>query len=99
MVMATYITLLRYTHQGITSIKQAPERVDAARQAFRALGAELRALYLVMGKYDFVALIEAPDDTVAAKAALALGSKGNVSSETLRAFTEDEFRKIVAGLP
>ncbi len=97
--MATYISLFRYTHQGITSIKQAPGRVDAARQAYRALGAELKALYLVMGRYDFVALVEAPDDTVAAKAALALASRGNVSSETLRAFTEDEFRSIVAGLP
>jgi uncharacterized protein with GYD domain len=97
--MATFITLLRYTQQGITTIKQAPGRIDAARQAYRALGAELKALYLVMGRYDFVALVEAPDDTTAAKAALALGSKGNVSSETLRAFTEDEFRAIVAGLP
>ena len=94
--MATYVTLLRYTQQGITSIKQAPGRVDAARQAFRTLGAELKAVYLVMGRYDFVALVEAPDD---ATAALALGSKGNVSSETLRAFTEDEFRNIVAGVP
>ncbi len=97
--MATYISLLRYTQQGITSIKQAPGRIDAARKAYKALGAELKALYLVMGRYDIVALVEAPDDTVAAKAALALGSKGNVSSETLRAFTEEEFRTMVAGLP
>ncbi len=97
--MATFITLLRYSQQGITTVKQAPGRIDAARQAYRALGAELKALYLVMGRYDFVALVEAPDDATAAKAALALGSKGNVSSETLRAFTEDEFRKIVAELP
>jgi uncharacterized protein with GYD domain len=97
--MATYITLLRYTQQGITTIKDSPKRVDAARKAYQALGAELKAVYLVMGRYDLVALVEAPDDTTAAKAALALGSKGNVSSETLRAFSEDEFRSIVAGLP
>jgi len=97
--MATYITLLRYTQQGITTIKEAPKRIDAARKAYQALGAELKALYLVMGRYDFVALVEAPDDTTAAKAALALGSRGNVSSETLRAFSEDEFRNIVGGLP
>ena len=97
--MATYISLLRYTQQGITSIKQAPGRIDAARKAYRELGAELKAVYLVMGRYDFVALVEAPDEATVAKAALALGSKGNVSSETLRAFTEDEFRSIVAGLP
>jgi len=97
--MATFITLLRYTQQGITSIKQAPGRIDAARKAYRALGAELKAFYLVMGRYDVVALVEAPDDTTAVKAALALGSKGNVSSETLRAFSEEEFRKIVAEVP
>jgi uncharacterized protein with GYD domain len=97
--MATFITLLRYTQQGITSIKQAPGRIDAARKAYRALGAELKAFYLVMGRYDIVALVEAPDDTTAVKAALALGSKGNVSSETLRAFSEEEFRKIVAEVP
>jgi uncharacterized protein with GYD domain len=97
--MATYVSLLRYTQQGITNLKQAPSRIDAARKVYKALGAELKALYLVMGRYDIVALVEAPDDTVAAKAALALGSKGNVSSETLRAFSEEEFRKIVADLP
>jgi len=42
--MATYITLLRYTQQGITTIKDAPGRIDAARKAYRALGAELKAL-------------------------------------------------------
>jgi uncharacterized protein with GYD domain len=97
--MATFISLLRYTHQGITTIKGAPGRIDAARKAYRALGAELKAIYLVMGQYDVVAIVEAPDDTTAVKAALALGSKGNVSSETLRAFPEEEFRQIVADLP
>jgi uncharacterized protein with GYD domain len=97
--MATYISLLRYTHQGITALKQAPGRIDAARKAYKALGADLKSLYLVMGRYDIVAIVDAPDDTVAAKAALALGSKGNVSSETLRAFSEEEFRKIIAELP
>jgi uncharacterized protein with GYD domain len=97
--MATYISLLRYTQQGITSLKQAPGRIDASRKAYKALGAELKALYLVMGRYDIVALVEAPDDTVAVKAALSLGSKGNVTSETLRAFSEEEFRKFVTELP
>jgi uncharacterized protein with GYD domain len=79
--------------------QDSPGRIDAARKAFRALGAELKALYLVMGQYDFVALVEAPDDLTAAKLSLAWGSQGNVSSETLRAFTEAEFRSIVAALP
>ena len=53
--MATYVTLFRYTQPGITTIKDSPGRIDAMRKACRALGAELKALYLVMGQYDFVA--------------------------------------------
>jgi uncharacterized protein with GYD domain len=63
------------------------------------MGGELKAIYVTMGQYDFVDVLEAPDDETAAKFALALGSLGNVHTETLRAFTQDEFRQIVAGLP
>lgn len=97
--MPTYITLLRYTQQGIGKIKEAPARLDAAKQAFRAAGAELKAFYLVLGQYDGVAISEAPNDETVARLALAIGSQGNSTAETLRAFTEEEFRKIVAGLP
>lgn len=97
--MATYITLFRYTQQGIQNIKQGPARIDAFRQALQAAGAELKGIYLVMGQYDFVAIIEAPHDETVTKINLALGSLGNVRTETLRAFTEDEFRQLVAALP
>lgn len=82
--MATYVTLFRYTQPGISTIKESPGRIDAMRKACRALGAELKALYLVMGQYDFVALVEAPDDVTAAKRRWRGALKGNVSSETLR---------------
>jgi len=97
--MSTYIILGNYTQQGIERIKDSPSRLDAAKQAFKAAGAEFKAFYLVMGKYDFVVIAESPDDMTAAKLALALGAQGNIRTETLRAFTEDEFRKVVAGLP
>lgn len=97
--MATYITLLRFTQQGIQSIKDGPARLDAAKQAFRAMGADLKAYYLVLGQYDAVVISEAPDVETAAKLSLAIGSQGNVRSETLQAFTEDEYRKIIAALP
>jgi uncharacterized protein with GYD domain len=58
----------------------------------------LRAFYLTTGRYDNVTISEAPDDMAAAKVALSVGSAGNVSTETLRAFTEDEYRQIVASL-
>lgn len=97
--MPTFISLLKYTQKGAESIKQVPARIDAARQAAKAVGADIKQIYLVMGRYDVVVISEAPDDESAAKLALATGIQGNVQSETLRAFTEPEFKKIVAALP
>jgi len=96
--MATYITLSRYTHQGITTIKDGPKRLGAVRKAYEAAGCQLKGFYLVMGRYDFVTIVDAPDDTAVAKATLRIGSIGAVSSETMRAFSEDDFRSIVAAL-
>lgn len=91
--------LFNYTQQGIEKIKESPNRIDAARQTLRSMGAELKQWYLAMGQYDGVVVIEAPDDETIAKFALATGALGNVRTETLRVFTEDEFRKMVAALP
>jgi len=99
MTMATYIMLHRYTQKGIENIKQSPARLDAGRKAFKAMGAELKQYYLVTGQYDIVIICEAPNLETIAKCALDLGSKGNVTTETLCAFTEDEFRKIIGALP
>ncbi len=97
--MPTYISLLQYTQQGITAIKQGPTRLDAAKQAYKKVGGELKAFYLTVGQYDAVAIAELPDDMALAKMALALGAQGNVRTETLRAFNESEFRRIVSELP
>ena len=97
--MATYISLIKLTHQGVTSIKDAPARLDAGKETLKSFGSELKAFYLTMGSYDIVTISEAPDAAAAAKVALAIGSAGNVTTETLRAFTEDEYREIVAALP
>ncbi len=97
--MSTYITLMQWTQQGIQNIKDAPARLDAAKQLVKSLGGEIKAVYLVMGEYDFVLISEAPNDEVVAKVALMTGMQGNVRTQTMKAFTEDEYRKIVAGLP
>lgn len=97
--MSTYITLANYTQQGIEKVKEGPARLDAAKEAFRAMGAELKEFYLTMGRYDIVVVAEGPDDETVAKLALAIGSQGAIRTETLRAFTEDEYRKIIAALP
>jgi len=97
--MATFITLGRYTQQGIAKIKESPSRVDAFRNAAQKAGGSVKSFYLTMGRYDIVLISEAPSDDVIARLTLATASLGNVTTETLRAFTEDEFRKLVASLP
>ncbi len=96
--MATFVCLLNYTDQGIRNIKESPARLDAAKRAFQAAGAELKQWYLSMGRHDAVILAEAPDDETVAKLLLTIGALGNVRTETLRVFTESEYRKIVASL-
>ncbi len=97
--MPTYITLFRYTQKGAQEIKGGPGRVDALKQAAKAAGGEIKAFYLTLGQYDGVVITEAPSDEVMASRLLQTGSMGYVQTETLRAFTESEYRKIVAALP
>jgi len=97
--MPTYVSLLRYTEQGIRNIKESPSRLDSAKKAFKAAGGELKEFFLLMGRYDILIVSEAPDDETAGKIALALGSLGNVRTETFRSFTEGEFRKLISTLP
>lgn len=96
--MPTYITLLKWTQQGAGKMKDSPKRLDAGRKAFKKFGAEIKDVYLTMGRYDLVCVIEAPSDEVAATVLLQLGSQGNIQSETLKAFSEDEYRKIFGSL-
>ena len=97
--MPTYVTLLTFTDKGIQTIKDAPKRVETARQMAKAAGSQIKAVYYVMGRYDAVVISEAADDETAVRMALTGGMQGNVTSETLRAFPDDEFMKIVAKLP
>ncbi len=94
--MATFITLANYTAQGIANIKDSPGRLDAAREQLAPLGIEIKDTYLTMGEYDLVIVVEAPDNVTAAKALIALGAQGNVSTTTLAALTENEFRNLIA---
>ena len=96
--MATFVVLCRYTHQGVENVKASPARVEAVKQGFHSKGAEVKGFYTLMGEYDSLLIVEAPSDDLMAQLALGVESKGNVRTETLRAFTEDEFRKIVASI-
>jgi len=96
--MATYLMLFRFTGRGTENIKDSPARVEAAKEAFRAIGAHVKAFYLLMGAYDTAFVVEAPDDETIMKASLELGAQGSVRTETIRAFTEDEYKRIIADL-
>lgn len=97
--MGTYIILTNYTEKGISSMKESPKRLDSARKLGKSLGVKLRDFYLCLGSHDAVAIAEAKDDESMAKFVLALASRGNVRTTTLRAFTEEQYRGITAGLP
>lgn len=96
--MPTYISLLSWTQQGVAKVKDSPSRLDAGREAFSKFGVEIKDTYLTMGRYDLVCVIEGPNDEAVARALLTLGSQGNVQTETLKAWTENDYRKILGSL-
>jgi uncharacterized protein with GYD domain len=96
--MTTYVALVNWTQKGIQEFRDSPARVEKARAAIEAAGGQMKSFHLTLGRYDMVAVIEAPDDAAYAKVMLVLGSKGGIRTETLRAFPEDEFRDIVAAV-
>jgi uncharacterized protein with GYD domain len=96
--MPHYITLIRYTQQGAAKIKESPSRLDAARKAAKAVKGKIHSWFLTMGKYDAVIISEFPDDESAARFMLGTAALGNISTQTLKAFTEDEYRSIVGSL-
>jgi uncharacterized protein with GYD domain len=97
--MATYISLVSFTDQGIRTMRDLARRLENADQTYQNLGAQLKDIWLVMGQYDYVVLSEAPDDETAARVALAVASQGNVRTQTFRAFGREEMQKLVEGLP
>jgi uncharacterized protein with GYD domain len=90
--------MLKWTPQGIKDVKQSPSRLDAARKSFQAAGVTMKQFYMVTGEHDMITVLEAADDAALAKALLSGASQGSFTSETCRAFTEEEYRKILGGL-
>ena len=96
--MPTYILLMKYTDQGAKAIRNAPLRIEAAIKGLETLGGKITGFYATMGEYDYVAIGEAPNDTVGMTFLLELGLAGNVRTTTLKAFTKEEFVEIVKNL-
>jgi uncharacterized protein with GYD domain len=96
--MATFIALGNFTDQGIRSVKDSTKRADAVRELAKKYGATLKEIYWTLGRYDVVTVLEAPNDEAATAFALAVGSAGNVRTESLRAFSKEEMNGILGKL-
>jgi uncharacterized protein with GYD domain len=96
--MSTYIVLINWTEQGVKNVRESPRRLDAAKKLLREMGGNFKEFYLTMGEHDMVAVCDAPDDAVAARFALSLGSGGSVRTRTLKALPEAAYREIINSL-
>lgn len=96
--MATYLTLINYTQQGLQNAKAIKERLAQNRSAMEAAGGKLTHLYWTQGRYDAVAVSEWEDTETAMAFLIQLGAQGNLRTETLRAFDEAAIDRIVAKL-
>ena len=92
-----YITLMKFTTQGITGIPAWRDRVEEAEQAIDERGGQLLDAYVTLGRYDVVEIFDAPDDETAYQILIELAKHGQVTTETLRAFTREEADRIVKG--
>jgi uncharacterized protein with GYD domain len=96
--MATFITLLNFTDQGIRNVKDSPDRYEAFKAMAEKLGVTVKSIYYTVGQYDLVLVVEGGDEAATAML-LKTGSLGNVRSQTLRAFSMEDMRKIIGLMP
>ena len=96
--MAKYVTLINWTDQGIRSVKETTQRAEQARRVIEQMGGRMDMIYWTQGRYDLVAVVEAPDDETATAALLRIAGQGAVRTETLRAFDAEEMGRILGKL-
>jgi uncharacterized protein with GYD domain len=95
--MPVFVVLGNWTDKGFKNVKDAPSRIKDTHNAVAEAGGKMQ-LYYTLGEYDFVMVLEGPDDEAIMKILLWLGSKGNVRTKTLKAWTEDEAAKVISDL-
>lgn len=93
--MATFISLVNFTDQGIRNIKDSPDRLNAFRTMAEKVGVAVKSVYYTVGQYDLVVVMEGSEEAVTTTL-LKVGSLGNVRSQTLRAFSPDEMKQIIS---
>ena len=92
--MATFISLINFTDQGIRGVKDSPARYEAFKASAEKLDLQIKNVYYTVGNYDLVLILEGNEEAVTT-ALLKAGALGNVRTQTLRGFTIDEFRRIL----
>ena len=94
--MPTYVMLGNWTDQGVREIKNTNKREDAFREMCEKVGAKVKDVFRTMGRYDVVAIVDAPNDVAMNAMLYSLGSRGTIRTETLRAFTRQETDQAIA---
>ena len=94
--MASYISLLQFTEQGVRNVKDTTKRAEAAKALAAKVGVKINDVYWTMGAYDLVLISEAPDDETMTACSLSLAMLGNVKTQTLRAFRAKEVDAILS---
>jgi uncharacterized protein with GYD domain len=89
--MPTYIMLTNLTPDGVKTLKNNPGRVTEVNKEVEALGVKVVNQYATLGQYDFITVVEAPDETTMAKVSIELGSRGTMQSQTLTALPAEQF--------
>jgi uncharacterized protein with GYD domain len=91
--MPTYIMLTRLTSDGVKTVKDNPSRVQEVNKEVEQLGIKVLSQWATLGEYDFVTVVEAPDEKAMAKLSVEMGSRGTVMNETMTAIDAEEFTK------
>jgi uncharacterized protein with GYD domain len=94
--MPRYVVLIDWTEQGVRDFKVSVDRYEAARDQLAALGVRFTDVYWTLGTHDIVAIVDGTDDETLAAGLLAVAGQGNIRTTTLRAFTGDEMRSVIA---
>lgn len=89
--MPTYVMLTNLTPDGVRTLKNNPSRVAEVNREVEAIGVEVKAQYATLGQYDFITIVEAPDDKTMSKVSVELGSRGTMTSQTMVAIPAEEF--------
>ena len=93
--MAIYLMLTNLTDEGRKTVKEKPERIKEVNKEVEKMGVKILSQYALLGAYDFVNILEAPDNQAVARVAVELSSRGTLQTTTLAAFAIDEFIKIL----